>query len=205
MRPIRSWGSMARPKGFLDAWGIAEQGFDNLGRDRLMLTPETDSRGRILGRHRQRLWNGWQVTGQVGYISDRNFLEQYYELEWDQEKDQVTGVEFKRLAGTSSLTLSTYGRLNPFFTQTEWYPRADHIELGRDLAGQSLTWLGHSQIGYAHIRPASAPLDPDDADTWNPLAWDVDRQGLRVGGRHELDFPFQWGATKIRPLCLWVT
>ena len=82
--------------GFIDAWGISDAGLDNLGRDRRDLVPEADPRGRILGRHRWRHDEGAQLTAELGLISDRNFLEQYYEQEWDEEKDQTTGIEYKR-------------------------------------------------------------------------------------------------------------
>ena len=87
---IRFSAIAGRTYGFVDAWGINDTGFDNLGLDRRMLAPETDQRGRILGRHRQ-FAHGLEFTGELGWISDRNFLEQYYEQEWDQEKDQTTG------------------------------------------------------------------------------------------------------------------
>ena len=95
-----------------DHRGIDEQGLDNLGADRRALVPEENHRGRILWQHRQRLWSGWQITGEVGAISDRNFLEQYYELEWDQWKDQTTGLELKRLTGPGSLNITTDLRVN---------------------------------------------------------------------------------------------
>ena len=63
--------------GFLDAWGIDDRGLDNLGADRPALVPESDFRGRVLWQHRQRLTSGWQVTGQLGLISDRNFLNSF--------------------------------------------------------------------------------------------------------------------------------
>ncbi|MCA9264656.1 MAG: hypothetical protein KDA60_12435, partial [Planctomycetales bacterium] len=124
--------------GYFDAWGIDDQGLDNLGSDRRGLTPEEDLRGRVLWKHRQRFWNGLQFSGELGYISDRNFLEQYYEREWDQWKDQSTGFEFKQLAGNGSWNLAADFQLNEFFTQTEWWPRVDQFQMGHSLLGDRL-------------------------------------------------------------------
>ena len=188
--------------GFVDAWGINEQGIDNLGRTRRTLVPETDFRGRVYWQHRQRLLNGLQITGELGVISDRNFLEAYYENEWDQWKDQITGVELKYLVGNSSWNLYTDARINEFFTQTESLPRLEQFQLGQSLLEDRLTWFGRSQIGYLKLKTATAPLDAEDLATWNPLAWEVPSEGIRVGGRHELDAPFRLAGVNIVPYVL---
>ena len=103
---------------------------------------------------------------------------------------------------SASWNLTTTGRINDFFTQTEWYPRLDHFQLGQSLLNDRLTWYGHSQVGYGRLRTASTPLDPADAATFNPLPWEVERDGVRVGGRHELDLPVQLGAVKVVPYAL---
>ena len=67
--------------------------------------------------------------GAVGWISDRNFLEEYYKNEWDNHKDETTGLELKRISGNSSWSITADVRINDFFTQTNWLPRADHFWL----------------------------------------------------------------------------
>jgi hypothetical protein len=188
--------------GFFDAWAIHDDGLDNLGADRRALVPEKTDRGRAFWQHRQRLPNGLQITAELGVISDRNFLEQYYEVEWDEWKDQSTGIELKWLGGSSSWNLATDFRVNDFFTETEWFPRLDHFQLGQSLLQDRLTWYGHSQIGYARMRAADRPTDPVDLAKFNPLAWEANVEGVRVGGRHEIDLPFQIGAVKVVPFAL---
>ena len=58
------------------------------------IVPEERFRGRVLGRHRSQSV-GWveRLRANLGWISDRNFLEQYYEREWDEFQDQTTGAE----------------------------------------------------------------------------------------------------------------
>lgn len=202
----------ARHRGELHAWGIHDDGTDNLGRGRRSVPPEEDFRGRILGRHRSDFASGWQLTGEVGLISDRNFLEQFYEREWDELKDQTTGIEIKRYAGNQSYSVSSDIHVNDFFTQTEWLPRLDHIWLGQSLLGDTITWYGHSHAGYAQLESASLPSNSVEFNQFALLPWEPqdpqgsgipgNRAGVRAGTRQEFDLPLQLGAVKVVPYVL---
>lgn len=191
-------------RGFLDAWAISDSGVDNLGADRRALIPEEDFRGRVLGRHRQNLPRGFQLTSELGWISDRNFLEQYYEDEWDTFKDATTGFELKQLNGNRSWNITSTRRLNDFFTQTEWIPRVDHFLLGQSLLFDSLNWSAHSQVGYARLFPAEAPsgINPVDTAKFDPLAWEREVEGLRAATRQRLELPFDMGYFKVVPYAM---
>lgn len=189
-------------RGLLDAWGIFDGGLDNLGFDRRALVPEEKFRGRVLWQHRQHLPYDLQLTGELGLISDRNFLEQYFESEWDQFKDQATGVELKQYRGHHAWSVSSDVRLNDFFTQTEWLPRADHYLYGTALLDERLTWNAHTTVGYGHVRTAVPPRDPVDAAKFDPLAWEADREGLRAITRQELSWPILLGPAKVVPYAL---
>ncbi len=184
--------------GLIDGWMIYDTGNDNLGLGRRTINPERDFRHRLLARHRQQLGNNWQLTGELGWISDRNFLEQYYEREWDQFKDQTTGVELKHFADNTSWGITTDLRLNDFFTQTEWLPRGDHFWLGQSLWGR-LTWSEHTQAAFARLRTASTPNNPVDALNFAPLPWEVTATGERFVTRHSLDLPLGLGPFKVTP------
>ncbi|MBC8352603.1 MAG: hypothetical protein H8E66_11475 [Planctomycetes bacterium] len=190
--------------GDLDIWGMKDNGRDNLGADRRSLAPEEEFRGRALWQHRQYLGSGYQFTGDLGYISDRNFLEQYYESAWDQLKDQRTGAELKRYYGNSSWGISTDARVNDFFTQTEWLPRLDHTLIGQAFLFDRLTWHAHSHAGYARLRTADAPrpINPTEVTSFAPLAWEVPVEGLHAATRHEIDMPINLGPAKIVPYAL---
>ena len=195
------WGIPGPYRGFIDAWGIKDDGFDNLGRGRQSIMPDQTFRGRLLAQHQQALPNDWFLTAEAGYISDFNFLEQYYELEWDTLKDQTTGIELKRYLENSTLSFAGDARLNDFFTQTEG-ARADWFTLGQSLLFDRLTWHQHTHAGYLHLGPAEPPTDPQDLAVWSPLAWEADRQGVRAATRHEIDLPLQAGPTKVVPYAI---
>lgn len=188
--------------GTADLWAINDDGLDRLGSDRMALVPEADFRYRTFGRHRQSLPNNFQLTGELGLISDRNFLEQYFENEWDEFKDQTTGFELKQLYNNMSWSLTSDLRVNDFFTQTQWLPRLDHFWLGQPLAADYLTWFEHSSAAYADLKTASTPTDPADAAKFALLPWEVEGSGERFVTRQELDLPIQLGPVKFVPFIL---
>ena len=197
-------GKPGQAYGFIDAWGINDDGFDNLGADRRQLVPEESFRGRILGRHRNVMPGGIQFSAELGFISDRNFLEQYYEREWDEQKDQTTGIELKRTVDNHSLSLSADARVNDFFTQTERLPRLDHFLIGKSILGDWLTWTEHSHVGYEHLRIADPPsnVNPSEVALFDPLAWERDAEGVRAATRHEISLPVAAGPIKFVPYAL---
>ncbi len=195
-------GLQGPTRGLFDYWGIYDNGEDHLGSDRKNLTPEVDYRHRLLWQHRQRFENNIQLTGEVGWLSDRNFLEQYFEREWDEFKDMTTGAELKQLNGNRAWSLNADARLNPFFTETEWLPRFDHFWMGQPLFGM-FTWYEHSSAGYARFRRATAPKNPND-QPFSYLPWEqADKaEGERLSTRHEIDLPLQLGPIKCTPYVL---
>jgi len=191
-----------RNVGLVDFWGIKDHGLDNLGRERRSLEPEKSYRHRLFWQHRQELARDWQLSAEVGWISDRNFLEQYYKNEWDELKDETTGIELKRRVDNTSLALSADTRLNSFFTQTEWYPRLDHYWLGQPLFGDALTWHEHSQAGYGRYRIVSTPENPADRAVFATLPWEQAAKGERLVTTQEIDWPLQFGPVKAVPYAL---
>jgi len=200
------FGLTAPYRGFLDAWGIKDNGRDNLGRGRRSLLPSKEYRGRVRGRHRHYLPSGWRFSSELGLISDRNFLEQYFEHEWDEEKDQATGFELKRIRENRSLNLAADTHVNDFFAQTEG-ARLDHFIIGQPLLLDRLTWFGHSHVGYARLETAVLSADPDDPSV--PLPWETaggvqyaEREGVRAATRQEIDLPLQMGPVTVVPYAL---
>ena len=195
-----------------DYWGISDTGLDNLGGvDRRALVPEEKYRFRLFGQHRQRLYNGWEVTGEVGWISDRTFLEQYYEREWDERKDPRTGLRLKKLTDNRAFSIEANGQVNPFFTETQWLPRLDHYWLGESLFGDHFTWFEHSQAAYANQNIATDPTNPVLAGQFSLLPWEefpvgsgdrISGKGERLVTRQEIDLPLLAGPVKIVPFAL---
>ncbi|REK19142.1 MAG: LPS-assembly protein LptD [Planctomycetota bacterium] len=202
----QSWfGVPESSGGFLDAWAIKDHGLDDLGLLRRNVPPEKSYRGRVLLQHRSLLDNGFIFTGEVGLISDFNFLEQYFEREYDQLKDQSTDFELKQYLDNSTWSVVGGVRLNNFFTVTEWLPRADHFWIGQPV-GERLTWFEHTSVAFARMRSAKGPTDPAQAAMWGPLPWEFPanstRPGERLITRHEIDLPVEVGPVKVTSYAL---
>ncbi|MEE2641631.1 MAG: organic solvent tolerance protein OstA [Planctomycetota bacterium] len=196
------YGFRTLNKGRFEAWGIYDNGLDNLGRGRRTLVPEKELRGRVFWQHRTRYANGFELIGETGLVSDRNFLEQYREREWDQQKDHVNRIQLKKLLEDQSFNVSASYRTSEFFTQTNQLPAINHFVLGRSLFGNRATWSSSSQVGYYNLEIADAPLDPVDASTFDPLAWEVAREGVIAGTRNEISVPIQAGPVRLAPYLL---
>ncbi len=203
-------GIAGQVDGYARGWFINDSGLDNLGRDRRAVPLAEEFRGRFLLRHRHTFAPGYQFRGELGWLSDNNFLQQYYEREWDQDKDYTTGIWLERNVRSQSFNLIADAQVNDFFTQTEWLPRFDHFILGQPLLFDRAVWHGHSTIGYGRFRTADPPTNPIDLAKFDPLAWETvaggvtgaRTEGVVAGTRQELDFPFQLGAVNVVPYLL---
>ncbi len=183
-------------RGFIDAWGIHDDGVDNLGRDWRTLDVPEPFRGRVLGQHRQYLPNNFVLSAELGLASDFNFLEEYYELEWDTFKDQSTDIELKRYVENSSWSLLAEARPDGFVTDTEW-GRFDHFLFGQPLLFDRLSWHERTSVGYARMQTTAPPVDPAQVAVISPNPWAADVEGLRAITRHEIDLPLELGPTKV--------
>ncbi len=186
----------------LAAWGIYDTGADLLGANRgrrVFIDPVTsvpvthpDFRGRILDRTNiQELPWGFSVQLQAGFISDRNFMEQYYKQEWDNELNQETSLYVKQQVDRWAWSLLVEPRVRQWITETEWLPRADGYLIGQKLF-ELLTYNAHASAGYAQLRPAEGPpfpYAPTDAPT-NTGRFDI---------WQDLSLPFQAGPFKVVP------
>ncbi len=198
--------------GFFDAWGIHDDGHDNLGLNRRDLMPEKGPwRGRVVSRDRWNLPDNFRVTGELGLISDYNFQEQYFEQEWDQFKDYTTDLELYQIRNNGSWSLYGQVRLNDFYTETNWLPRFDHYQLGQSLLGDRLTWYEHTNVAYAQNLLQQPPTNAADLAQFGYLPWEphltptvpgASPQGDREVTRQELDLPFEVGGVKVVPYVL---
>lgn len=186
--------------GRIDGYGIYDEGVDNLGLDRRELSPPDKWRGRFLFRDRQEIGDNFTLISEAAFISDRNFMEQYFEQEYDTGKDQETLLYLKHQRGDTAWTGMTRARVNEFDTTSEWLPKADLYILGRPLFDGMFNWSSHSSLGYGHLRPAEAPTDP--SDIYSALPYVADREGLVAMSRHEVTAPFMLGPVNLVPYAM---
>ncbi|MFN0055562.1 MAG: hypothetical protein ACKV0T_25730 [Planctomycetales bacterium] len=179
---------------------IYDTGLDNLGNDRLTLIPAQDSRGGLLVRDRQSFANGLTWNGEAAFLSDRNWLEEYREVEFDNHKDYETLGYLKQQQDNWAWSALVRPRLYNYYNETEWLPRGDLFVLGEPLLGGRLTWSTHTYAGYANQRIADVPTDPNDK--YSVLPFESNAAGLVASTRHELDMPLLLGPLNLVPYAL---
>lgn len=196
------WGNEKPFRGLFDVFYIHDGGLDTLGTDRINMVPEARERYRFLGQHRQLLDNGWQISAELGIISDRNFLEQYFEGQWDDQKDSITGIELKRIFDNQSLAFALDYNPNDFFLRVNQLPRVDYFNLGTALFDNRATSYLHASGTYAQTRMATTPTAPQDAATFSPLPYEQNIDEARFDVRPNLEFPIPFADTKITPFLI---
>jgi hypothetical protein len=184
-----------------------DSGTDRLGRDRLSLEPPSTSRGEALLRHRQQLHGDAMVFGEIGYLSDRNYLEQFNEAAFDTDKDVETLLGIRQDFGAYSGMLWGRGDLNGFEANTQWLPRADLYSFSQPLFGGLFYWNMHSSVGYADSKRIGDPTDPTEVATGNFSSLGLDdyqtnSSGLVAMARHELNAPFNLGPFTLEPFVM---
>jgi len=176
--------------GRLAGYIINDSGEDRLGRDdsHKDIEPPRELRGRFSWQHRQFLPNDWQLTTEVGYLSDENFLEAYYRNEFYLEKEPETLVYLKRIQDNWGLAFLGKWRINDFDDQLEELPSAEFHWTGQSLLDDRLTYYSDSQLSRFRQRlaPDSTSAVSQDFFTF----WST---------RSEIDMPMTIGTTKLVP------
>ena len=176
--------------GRLLGYVIHDSGKDRLGRhsSRKNLKPPRELRGRFLWQHRHFLPYNWQLTTEVSYASDRNFIEGYYRSEFNVGKEQETLVHLKRIEDNWGLSFLGKARINNFVNKLEELPTAEFHWTGQSLFDDKLTFYSDSQVSRFRQRYASGgtPAGPQQFFTF-------------MSTRNELDMPMAIGKTKVVP------
>jgi len=169
---------------------INDKGEDRLGRHttRKDLEPERELRGRFLWRHRQFLAHNWQLTGEISYSSDMNFLESYYRSDFDVGKQQETLLHLKRIEDNWGLSFLAKVRINDFVNKLEELPTVEFHRTGQSFFNDRLTLYSDSQISRFRQRYASSTTSPGPQQFFTFATT-----------RNEVDMPFSLGKAKIVP------
>ncbi len=166
---------------------------DNLGADRTAGSIH-DIRGRVLSRHRHYLGNDWQLTFELAYLSDRDFLEEFFESEFDNQKEQETLIFLKKQRANWAFTALLQTRLMDFVTQTERLPDFAYYLFGEPI-GERLTWFSENRFGFVRYRPADQTFRDFLIDGQQFASGTV----ARADSRQEFDAPVDVGPWRFVP------
>jgi hypothetical protein len=171
---------------------LHDTGEDSVGD--LDLEPPGENRGRVLWRHRHYLPRNWEATLEVSYLSDRQFLNEFYEQEDEEGKAQETLLYLKRqsrdrsgLPTEQALTILLSGRVNNWYTRTEFLPQVGYNIIGHSLLKDKVTYFQDSEVSLARYRPDEALGIPGSGPD------------LVADTIHELDLPLRIGPVGLVP------
>ncbi|MDZ4820804.1 MAG: hypothetical protein SGJ20_17705, partial [Planctomycetota bacterium] len=196
------FGTGMATTGMIDAWFIHDTGLDTLGSNQAAMVPATENRGRLVARHKQQLQNNWSLTAQLGYVSDINFLDQYFEPEWNESPDTLTSIWLTHIQDNQSWVISASAQINQIFLDTTQVPRVDHFSIGRAFWEDRLVWNEHSSAGYFMQWPSALPVSPQQLADFGYLPYEVETSGVRAVTRQGVELPLEAGPFKVVPYLL---
>jgi hypothetical protein len=153
--------------------------------------PAPEDRGRILMRHKQILEDDWTVQAELSYVSDKNFMEEYYRDEWLSSKPGETDIYAKKQKDNWAFDALLQYRLNHFQSQTDSYPDLGFYLIGEPLMGDKLTYFNEDHLGVKKFEESDTNTDPANPASSNLM--------VRGDTRNEIDAPMHIGAFNIVP------
>jgi hypothetical protein len=182
--------------GQMNSFYVHDQGTDDLGADRSSLTPATDERGIFEWRHEQQLPDGFTFIAEAGWESDRNFREQYFQWEFDRDKDLETLVYLKQQQANWAWSVLMRPNTNPFEYETQWLPRGDLYAISEPLLNGLFTYSSHTSAAYAVLNNADPP---SSQEVFTPISYFAPVHGADLMTRQQIDAPFSLGPVNLVP------
>jgi hypothetical protein len=188
-------------------------GTDILSRNREPNVPQ-ELRGLLLLRHRQELTENWSLQTQVGYLSDRNFYEQWWKQPFDEDVNAETYVQLKYQYENFALTGLLKPNIRNWVNESADYPRLDGWLVGQDFFN-TLSYFGHASAGFYRFNTSSDLAAPYFA---TPFSTEFDRyhnlppssdmphkptfNTVRLDFMNEVDLPLHLGILNVTPYAL---
>ena len=155
--------------GYLDTYYLDDDGPDPDNEfDRRFLPLESPDRGRARIFHRHELSPTVRLELESSWLSDRNLLEEFFEKEFKEGKEQETVAYLRLLDGNFGGFLRQRNRILDFQTQLEYLPQARLIWLDEPVLPSLLPGLTYSQeMEGAQLRQRfDDALSLDEQSTW---------------------------------------
>ena len=206
--------------GVLNSSLIYDTGTDQLGANRDNLPVPQHTRGFIFARHLQQLSNQWSVAVEGSYVSDPNYLEQYFENEYATAPEQQTSVYVKQQHDTEAFTALGKWNLSGFITNADLenneytvqrYPEAHYYREGDKILGLFTYYsdtsggiindqFSNTTSGVRALQLNFPGLNPNETFSQYYLnnGW-TDQPVARADSRQEIDFPVAVGPVQFDP------
>jgi lipopolysaccharide assembly outer membrane protein LptD (OstA) len=168
---------------------INDTGKDDLGRhySRRNIEPPDNLRGRFSWIHRHFLPYNWQLTTEIGYASDENFIEGYYRGEYN-VGTQESYVHMKRIEENWGISLLAKGRINSFSDELEELPSGEFHLTGQSIYDDKFTLYSDTEISRRRQRIGDKHTIQIDENFFS-----------YTSHRTEIDMPVRAGDMKLVP------
>jgi hypothetical protein len=172
--------------GFL-LYGMHDTGQDVLGGGRGLNDGHPDWRGRASWRQLFETQSGFTAQANLQLLSDQNYFEQYWKNEFDTDPVQSTNIYLRQDLGfnASGGILGQY-RVLPWYTDTNWLPKADLWMTGQSFF-DLISYNSQIGLGYGQLQTNTGNVGLPQVDAG------------RFHWMNEVSAPFSLGAFRIAP------
>ncbi len=193
-------GLPSKGTGMLTAYGLYDTSTmgpygtrDILGGSRYDYTNPSSWRGRITWRQSIEPTNfpNTTIKSQVAALSDRNFQEEFFKREFDNDLSPTTFVNIRQQIGALGWSVHAEPRIRNWVNETAQLPKLNGFVTGFDLFN-TFTYSANGGVGYSNLLTTSDPT-PQYSPT------DVGVSGGRFNLFQELSAPFSAGPFRIDP------
>jgi hypothetical protein len=181
-------------------YGMTDGGVDNLGGFRGPSARNPGVRGRGYWFHDQDLMNDvagyrWlRAQGQLAYMSDRDFREQFYKQEFDVGRNLESYAYLNGATNNLGGSLLLQGNFfRPWVTEAQSLPRMDGYWIGQSFFNDLFVYSARGSAGYFRFLPTEETPFP---------VMTTDQQRIDLGRfdlNHELAVPFDLGPFRATP------
>lgn len=125
-------------------------------------------------RHQYNGENGLNATVQINKFSDKYFMKDYFEREYESDTSPLSYAVFSRTFSHSSMSLLAQKRMNEFYSQLEYNPRLDY-EIFKTRLGESDFYFEsdnqYASMAYQYEKPSDADYDAYRVHTDNKFTY----------------------------------
>lgn len=155
------------------------------------------NRGWILARHRQQLAKELRVDAELSYLSDRNFLREYFEQVFFEGKKQETYLNLRWLRDNKGATFLVKDEINRWKTGLEERPRVASHVIGQPLWDNRLNLTSEINVGYLNEQ-LGEDLQERDKSKYDRLKATTSN-AARFSADNTISVPFHWWIFKASP------
>ena len=148
---------------------------------------EDSDRGRFLWRHRSYLPRDLRLEAEVSYLSDRTFLREFFEDEFQEGKEQETVLYLRKLHENQGFRYQQKHRINHFDTTVEQLPALTYDVIGEPFWGNTLVYTSTTELANLHRNVDNELRVQNPERTW------------RFHTGHELALPFKVWMVRMSP------